>query len=312
MQVFKSNGKVLLTGEYAVLDGAKALALPTKKGQSLEVAEDGKDIIKWTSLDENGETWFEAQFAIDNGKFQPKLDIEQQKDPEVRNTAQRLQQILSSAYEINPERFSGQIGYSITTRLDFNRKWGLGTSSTLINNIAQWLETDPYKLLEKSFGGSGYDIAAAGNDHPVTYQKTSHGPAVFTADFNPVFSDSLFFVYLNRKQNSRKAIAHYRNQSTENIRELTEKISGITEQVLQSENLEEFKLLLQAHEVLISKAINLPRIQTELFPDYHELIKSLGGWGGDFILAIGGEQEKEYFRRKGYNIIFDYSDLILS
>ncbi|MDX1544030.1 MAG: GYDIA family GHMP kinase [Christiangramia sp.] len=311
MQLFRSNGKILLTGEYAVLDGAKALALPTKKGQSLEVAEAGKDIIDWTSLDENGKSWFQAKFTIDNGQFQPLLDMEQQKDPELRNTAQRLQQILSSAYKTNPSKFADNKGYAITTRLDFNRKWGLGTSSTLINNLAQWLEIDAYKLLEDSFGGSGYDIAAAQNDNPITYQKTSHGPAVFTSDFNPVFSDSLFFVYLNRKQNSREAIAHYRNQPEENIQELTEKISGITEQVTRSENLEEFKLLLKAHEMLISKAINSPRIQSELFPDYKEFIKSLGGWGGDFILATGGEHEKEYFRNKGYNTIFDYPDLIL-
>lgn len=310
MQVFRSNGKILLTGEYAVLNGAKALALPTKKGQNLQVDEAGKDIIDWTSLDENGETWFQAKFTIDNGQFQPMLNMEQQ-DPELRNTAQRLQQILSSAYKTNPQKFSGDKGYSITTQINFNRKWGLGTSSTLINNLADWLNIDAYKLLEDSFGGSGYDIAAAQNDHPVTYQKTPHGPAVFTSDFNPSFSDRLFFVYLNRKQNSREAIAHYRNQPKENIQELTEKISGITEQVIQSDNLEEFKLLLEAHEMLISKAINLPRIKTQLFQDYPELIKSLGGWGGDFILATGDEKEKDYFRNKGYKTIFEYSDLIL-
>lgn len=311
MQIFRSNGKILLTAEYVVLDGAKALALPTTKGQSMEVAEAGSDIIDWTSLDENGKTWFQAKFTVENGQFQPLLNMEQQKDPELRNTAQRLQQILSCAYKSKPEKFSGNKGYTITTKLDFNRKWGLGTSSTLINNLAQWLEIDAYKLLEESFGGSGYDIAAAQNKHPITYQKTSKSPAVFTADFNPAFSEHLFFVYLNRKQNSREAIAHYRNQPKENIRELTEKISGITEQVIQSQNLEEFRLLLKAHEALISKAINLTRIQSELFPDYPEFIKSLGGWGGDFILAIGGKEEKDYFRNKGYKTIFDYSDLIL-
>lgn len=34
---FKSNGKLLLTGEYLVLDGAVALALPTKMGQIMTV-----------------------------------------------------------------------------------------------------------------------------------------------------------------------------------------------------------------------------------------------------------------------------------
>ena len=34
-QTFYSNGKLLITGEYLVLDGAKAFALPTKFGQNL-------------------------------------------------------------------------------------------------------------------------------------------------------------------------------------------------------------------------------------------------------------------------------------
>ena len=170
---------------------------------------------------------------------------------------------------------------------------------------------DPYKLLKDTFGGSGYDIAAAQNDHPVTFQLTQNEPAVFAADFNPGFKEQLFFVYLNKKQNSREAIAQYRNQNNDHLKELTEKISGITEQIMQSEHLIEFQMLLQAHETLISKAINLPRIQNQLFPDFNGLVKSLGGWGGDFVLATGGEAEKEYFRNKGYTDILNYSDLIL-
>ncbi len=302
MQKFKSNGKLLITGEYAVLDGAKSLAIPTKPGQSMEVLEHKKNLILWNSLDENKQTWFEAEFHIDNGDFSIKNEREK---PETK----RLQQLLRSAYQSNPDAFQNK-GYDITTKLDFNRVWGLGTSSTLINNISQWLKIDPYKLLQDSFGGSGYDIAVASSDLPITYQVTQQGPAAYTADFNPPFRDQLFFVYLNRKQNSREAIAHYRKQSKSNIAGLTEKISGITEQVIRCENLEEFKMLLQAHETLISKAINLPKIKNQLFPDYPGLIKSLGGWGGDFILATGQEMEKDYFRQKAYSTIFDYTDLI--
>ena len=306
MQEFRSNGKILLTGEYAVLDGAKSLALPTRIGQSLEVSENEKNLISWKSLDENGKTWFESVFRIENSEFIP---ISEYKDSEHKETGKRLSQILAKAFEAKTIAFTEK-GYSITTRQDFNRKWGLGTSSTLINNIAQWLEIDAYKLLKGTFGGSGYDIASAQSDFPITYQITGNGPAVFTADFNPSFKDELFFVYLNQKQNSREAIAHYRNQPENNIQGLVEKISGITEQIIRTESLEEFRMLLKAHEALISKAINLPRIKTELFPDFPGFIKSLGGWGGDFILAIGGSPEKEYFRNKGYETILEYSELI--
>ena len=306
MQEFKSNGKLLITGEYVVLDGAKSLAVPTTKGQSLEVSENEPNLISWKSLDENGKTWFDSGFKIDNGDFQ---DLTNNQDPETKEISKRLQQLLQSAYSSNTDAFSNR-GFSITTRQNFNRKWGLGTSSTLVNNLAQWLNIDPYKLLKESFGGSGYDIAVAGSNLPLTYQITKNGPAAYTADFDPPFKDQLFFVYLNRKQNSREAIAHYRNQPKEKITGLVEKISGITEQIIRSESLEEFRMLLKAHETLISKAIDLPRIKTELFPDYQGLIKSLGGWGGDFILATGEEKDKDYFRSKGYDTIFNYSDLI--
>lgn len=306
MLQFRSNGKLLITGEYAVLDGAKSLAVPTNKGQTLKVSENENNLISWKSLDENNKIWFESDFRIDNGEFRP---LQSSEIPEDKETAKRLQQILRSAFKLNPEAFTDK-GHSITTELDFNRKWGLGTSSTLINNLAQWLGIDPYILLKDSFGGSGYDIAVAGRQHPISFQLTKNGPSSFTADFNPPFKEDLFFVYLNRKQNSREAIAHYRNQPNENKKELVEKISGITEQVIKSEHLAEFEMLLKAHETLISKSINLPRIKTELFPDYPRLIKSLGGWGGDFIMATGREDEKEYFRQKGYHTIFNYSELI--
>ncbi len=38
-KTFKANGKLMLTGEYFVLHGAKALALPVNKGQQMQVEE---------------------------------------------------------------------------------------------------------------------------------------------------------------------------------------------------------------------------------------------------------------------------------
>ncbi len=309
MAIFNSNGKILLTGEYAVLDGALALALPCKMGQSMEVKESGQGEISWLNLDENQKPWFESHFQIEEKGIK---SIEKDKfsdDPEGKVINERLEQILNAAFNLNKSAFS-ETGFKITNRLDFNRNWGLGTSSTLINNLAQWLQIDPYLLLKKTFGGSGYDIAIASSELPVLYQITEHGPEALATHFDPDFKNELFFVYLNRKQNSREAIAHYRNQPNEQMEILVKKISGITTQLLKSESLEEFRLLLEAHENLISKAVNLPKIKNQLFPDFNGSIKSLGGWGGDFILAVGGEKEKEYFRRKGYDTIFNFEELI--
>jgi len=54
----------LLTGEYAVLDGAKALALPTKYGQKMTVKNSrGSDLV-WICYDEQGEKWFSSHISL--------------------------------------------------------------------------------------------------------------------------------------------------------------------------------------------------------------------------------------------------------
>lgn len=306
MKKFYSHGKLLITGEYAVLDGAKSLGLPTRLGQEMQVENTDKTGISWTSLDEKGDIWFKNSFILRNDNF-----VLKEENIRPSATASRLLKVLNVAKDLSPGFFSEEQGFKITTKLEFNRYWGLGSSSTLINNIASWLNIDAYKLLENTFGGSGYDIAAAQQDSTFTYQLTQGQASVLKSHFEPQFRDELFFVYLNQKQNSREAIAHYRNQPRENIGTLTDKISRLTEQFLQCNSLSEFRLLLDLHETLISKAVNLPKIKTRLFPDFSGSIKSLGGWGGDFILATGTEEDQRYFRSKNYNTIIPFSEMIL-
>ena len=154
------------------------------------------------------------------------------------------------------------------------------------------------------------DIAAAQIKQAFTYQKGQNNRSALTVSFNPVFKDYLFFVHLNRKQNSRASISHYKEQPKEFLEETITKISALTSRFISCESLEEFNLLIEIHETLISKLINIPKIKSKLFPDYPGAIKSLGGWGGDFILATGGEFEKNYFRKKGFKTILAYSGIV--
>ena len=64
METYFSNGKLLITGEYVVLDGAVALAVPTTVGQSLTVETISEEKILWKSLDEKGQIWFEDELFI--------------------------------------------------------------------------------------------------------------------------------------------------------------------------------------------------------------------------------------------------------
>ena len=65
MQPFYSHGKLLISAEYAVLDGALALALPTKFGQYLHIESTIENTIIWKSISSKGIVWFEAEFKID-------------------------------------------------------------------------------------------------------------------------------------------------------------------------------------------------------------------------------------------------------
>ncbi|TDN95328.1 mevalonate kinase [Salegentibacter sp. 24] len=305
MKEFYSNGKLLITGEYAVLDGAKALAIPTKFGQSLEVKVSGNENIEWSSFDETSTFWFQGKFELRNGNL--KLISGE------AETGAKLQQILTEAHRLNPLILSQEkSGITVNTRLNFNRNWGLGSSSTLINNISDWFEIDAYKLLEITFGGSGYDIAAAQNNQAITYQLTKNSPSVLKANFHPNFSNNIFFIYLNKKKNSREAIAQYRALPTSSKKGLTEKISVLTQQFIDCTSLNEFELLINIHETLLSKTLQTKKIKQEYFPDFPGAVKSLGGWGGDFVMVTGNRADVyDYFSRKGFKTIFPFEDIAL-
>lgn len=302
---FYSNGKLLLTGEYVVLDGALSLAVPTIYGQNLTVTDTTNSIITWKSLDVDNNTWFNANFSCNDLQI---LNTEE-KDEVWMNTAKTLQSILKEAHLLNSDFLKNTKGLAVETKLDFPRDWGLGSSSTLINNIATWASVDAFQLLENTMGGSGYDIACAQNHTPIFYQKINNIPTVRVTEFNPLFADDLYFIHLNKKQNSRDAIAAYKECSF-NKEELVKNITEITKKIASATLLSSFEALISNHEELLSSALKTTTVKELLFADYKGAIKSLGAWGGDFILATGNEETHTYFKQKGYNTVFKYTDLI--
>ncbi|WP_417350774.1 GYDIA family GHMP kinase [Flavobacterium alkalisoli] len=304
-KTFYSNGKLLITGEYTVLDGANAFALPTKYGQYLHI-KPGKDkTITWKSFDSDKSIWFKDSVSfseIDNG-------ITQNTDPVTKT----LVKILNVAHNLNPYVLNKSNGFDVITELTFPRKWGLGTSSTLINNIAQWFGINAYTLLNESFGGSGYDIACAQNNTPIIYRLENNKPIVEKTDFNPPFANTLFFVYLNQKQNSRSAIEAYKSKKND-IAAVISKINSITQRTLKTQDISEFINLMDEHAEIMSKVLELPTVKEEFFADFNGTVKSLGAWGGDFILAVSLTDEADtthYFKEKGYPVIIPYKDMIL-
>lgn len=301
-QTFYSNGKLLITGEYLVLDGAKAFALPTQYGQNLIVEETADGNLQWTSFDHDKSIWFE-----DTLSFESIVNKERFEDKGVKNT---LIEILHEAYLMNAAFVNNAKGYKISTELTFPKSWGLGTSSTLINNIAQWLQIDAFELLRRSFGGSGYDIACAQNNTGIIYQLVNEKPIVEIVHFNPDFMDKIFFVYLNQKQNSKSAIAAYYN-NLGNIQKAIPTINSITQSVIAAEHPKTFALALAQHEIELSNILELRTVKETLFHDFEGVVKSLGAWGGDFVLAISKENPTDYFKAKGFEVVIPYSKMIL-
>ena len=303
-KTFYSNGKLLITGEYLVLDGAKAFALPTKMGQNLIIEEGSNKEIIWKSHDADGSIWFEDTLLFS--------DISKEVNPENESVKATLTTILHEAFKLNPDFILNSDGYTITTELGFPKSWGLGTSSTLINNIAQWLQIDAFVLLKNSFGGSGYDIACAQNDTPIIYHLEHGNPMVEKVIFNPEFTQNLYFVYLNKKQSSKTAIAAYNINKKNNLTRTIALNDIITSEVLNATTLQSFASAIQKHEVQMSIILEKHTIKESLFPDFNGVIKSLGAWGGDFVMAIAVENPSEYFISKGHETIIPYHEMILS
>ncbi|MEO5777139.1 MAG: GYDIA family GHMP kinase [Flavobacterium sp.] len=302
-QTFYSNGKLLITGEYLVLDGAKAFALPTKFGQNLIIEPANGKIIHWKSFDSDGSIWFEDTIPFAS-------IIRKERFDDAKSIKNTLIGILHEAYLMNADFISNEKGYNIKTELTFPKFWGLGTSSTLINNIAQWLQIDAFELLKRSFGGSGYDIACAQNCTPVLYQIVNEKPVVEAISFNPDFTDKIFFVYLNKKQSSKAAIASYYSRQG-NVQHAVTKINTITKTVIEATTAKEFAKALQNHEIEMSNILELPTAKEALFPDFDGVIKSLGAWGGDFVMSISKENPTDYFKSKGFEIVIPYKEMIL-
>ena len=294
-----SNGKLLISGEYVILDGALSLAAPTLFGQYLEIIEDDSKYIKWTSKNSNGKVWFQCKIFSEN------LELIKSSSSKISNT---LIEIIKNIRVFNPN-FLTNSGANITTKLTFDKDWGLGSSSTLISNLSKLAKIDPFKLNNKIFNGSGYDIACARSNSPLLFSISKNEKYIKQVSFKPIFHGNIYFIYLNRKQNSLNEIKKYKKVKPS--KELISEISEITKNILNCSDYEIFNELICSHEQIISKLISKKTIKKELFNDFNGEIKSLGAWGGDFIMASSEDNPLNYFKNKGYDTVFKFSDLLI-
>ena len=311
MSLYQSHGKFLLTGEYLVLKGALALALPLKLGQTLSVETCHGASLQWDAYKPD-DPWFSVTL---DPKTLELIDCDD------RQKAEKLAQILKAVKQLNPKAFESN-GLKFTTHLDFDPNWGLGSSSTLIANLARWANVNPYKLLKLTFGGSGYDIACTTAEGPIYYQVKAEVPEPFEGptplvepiDYNPPFAEHLFFIYQGQKQSSSKEIKAFLGKANPaDLQNDIDAISDISRALPKCQSMDEFGLLMQCHERIIARCIGQEPVQKR-FPDFEGVLKSLGAWGGDFILAAtvwDKSQVKAYFKKKGLEVVFGYKEIVL-
>lgn len=293
----------MLTSEYAVLDGALALGLPLRRGQWLRVrpvASNAKH--SWTSRLLDGTPWFEGKFAA-GGMLLQANNLQ---------TGKRLESIFQGIEKQRPGFWSNQPYLSFETQLEFPREWGLGSSSTLIAGMARWAGIDPFQLLEDTFGGSGYDIACANSSGPVLFQRRQGQPSYVEVPFVPAFAENICFAFLGQKQDSREGIARYRRQGS-GSEKLRDRLSELTLLFLQARQAAEAVLILEEHEKLLSETLSLTTVKEKHFSNFPGIVKSLGAWGGDFVMAISEKPTaavQQYFKVKGFETVFDYDSFV--
>ncbi len=293
-----SNGKLLITGEYLVLNGAEALALPLNSGQSLNYKETTNNLIKWNSYDLKNNIWYSAVIDKNNLKTIESSDS---------TISERLSGLLKSIRSHNP-KFLNKNGCEIDTKLNFDKNWGLGSSSTLISNLSELADVDPYLILNETFGGSGYDIACSNLKQPILYSLKKDKRLIQKVEFNPPFRDNLYFIYLNKKQDSGKEIINYQNLKISNSD--IDKITSISKHIIETKSQQEFNMLLDSHEEILSTILKRDTIKKYLFSDFEGSIKSLGAWGGDFILVSCSSNPSPYFISKGLNVVLNYNEML--
>jgi len=292
-----SYAKLLISGEYAVMKGARALAVPLKYKQHLYIKPDSGNFIRWKSYLPDKTLWMEAEFT---------RDLLKQTGGKKDSQAQLIRNILAVVKDLQPNLFKR--GYTMETRLEFSPQWGWGTSSSLIANLSKWAQVNPFELLDRTFDGSGYDVTVSLGGKQLLFWREGDKRRWQFVKWKPRFRKHIYFVHLNRKQDTFKTLKKYnRLQVPEDV---IQKITAISERMLETASLDEFMALMEEHEALIGQTIGQTPVKQRLFADYDGAVKSLGAWGGDMIMAAGGKDTAAYFEAKGYPVIFGFDKLI--
>lgn len=298
---YHAHGKLLIAGEYLVLAGATALALPVRFGQTMTVEPSEGTTLSWKSRTPGG-TWFSGSFDTARNF----LVLEAGK----RHIATSLRRILVAVRKLNPSFLAFSGGWNVTVTANYPTEWGLGSSSTLLALLAQWAGIDVFDLYRSVSNGSGYDIACATRHAPIFYRVVKGRPEIRTASPGAALRKNTWFAFTGYKQNSRREVNAFRIHSRFSDIDIL-RISDISEAMCHAETFGELISLADEHEFILGTILQRDPVATG-FPDFFGTVKSLGAWGGDFIMFISGEEPeiiRSYLETKGFTAVFTYPEL---
>jgi hypothetical protein len=133
------------------------------------------------------------------------------------------------------------------------------------------------------------------------------------AEISPEISRHIYFVYLGKKQHTSKSIQNFRNRALYSAADI-ETVTSITNEIVKCKTVEEFEILLTEHERLMSQILDTPSIKSSYFPRLKGCVKSLGAWGGDFVLITSRLTKAafaEQMKKLGFPVSYAYHDLVI-
>jgi mevalonate kinase len=303
MNELQARGKLLISAEYMVLHGSLALVLPLKKKQILKkIRSENRNSITWSAYRET-DLWFRAEFRPST------LEVVTASNAEM---AERLRMLLRTCVELNPSFHRELLIWDVETRLDFSPEWGFGSSSTLTALMAEWAGVNALDLHFMISEGSGYDVACAVADRAIVYSLQDKEPRYEPVLFHPPFADQLYFVWLGSKQPTALHLREMAGRLNPG-KELIRSFSMLTRGMLGSKELDDFRNYMEEHEAKLSELTGLERVSLTRFPGLQGSVKSLGAWGGDFVMIASDQQTDalyNYLDKLGFSCRFRYKELI--
>ena len=172
---FFSHGKTFTYWGIHGFERCKSISHSHKMGQCIDFQSNDSKTLKWESLDNKNLLWFNATIIFRILLFQ----------------IQVIPIFLTIGKGILKTIRDQNNSFSYKTEEWLKPAWNLTVIGdwelppTLISNLAQWSQTNPYTYSQIALVASGYDIACATSKSPLIYRKDKTQPHIEACKFDP-------------------------------------------------------------------------------------------------------------------------------